>query len=225
MARHARLDVYQAMLASGLVATFQHAELGVAERIAAALLDGGARTIEFLLRGDGSFRVFRELLPKLRARAPDAIVGVGSIVDPPTAALCLAEGADFVVSPILHPAIVRLCHRRKVAVLPGCTTVTEISQAEALGAEIVKLFPAAAFDGAEFLRSLHGPMPWSRVLPTGNAVECTKDSVARWIAAGACALGTGANLVAADDVAAGRFAEIAARTRRMLQWIAEARAS
>jgi 2-dehydro-3-deoxyphosphogluconate aldolase/(4S)-4-hydroxy-2-oxoglutarate aldolase len=224
MARHGRLDVYAAILSSGLVATFQHERADVAEKIALALLEGGARAVEFLNRGDGALAVFRELLPRLRARAPAAIVGVGSLVDPPTTALALADGADFVVSPILHPAIVRLCHRRKVAVMPGCTSVTEVSQAEALGVEIVKLFPSAALDGAEFIRSLRGPMPWSRVLPTGNGVECSKESVTRWIAAGACALGTGAHLVRPEDVAAGRFAEITARTRQMLAWIAEARA-
>jgi len=224
MARHARIDVLDGVLKSGLVATFQHERAEVAEKIALALLEGGARAVEFLNRGDGALEVFRQVLARVRAKRPDAIVGIGSIVDPPTAALALADGADFVVSPILHPAIVRLCNRRKVAVFPGCTTVSEISQAEALGAEIVKLFPSAALDGAEFIRSLHGPMPWSRVMPTGNGVECTQASVARWIGAGACALGAGSHLVRPDDVAAGRFGDIGARTKQMLAWIAEARA-
>jgi 2-dehydro-3-deoxyphosphogluconate aldolase/(4S)-4-hydroxy-2-oxoglutarate aldolase len=223
MARHARLHVFQSILSSGLVATFHDERVDVAEKIANALIDGGARAIEFLNRSDGALEVFREVLRRVRARSPDAIVGIGSIVDPPTTALALAEGADFVVSPILHPAIIRICHRRKVAILPGCTTVSEISQAEALGAEIVKLFPSAAFDGAEFIRSLHGPMPWSRVMPTGNGVECTSEAVERWIKAGACALGTGGHLVKPDDVAAKRFAEITARTKQMVAWIAAAR--
>jgi 2-dehydro-3-deoxyphosphogluconate aldolase/(4S)-4-hydroxy-2-oxoglutarate aldolase len=225
MARHARLHVFDSILKSGLVATFHDERVDVAEKIANALLDGGARAIEFLNRSDGALTVFREVLRRVRAKNPEAIVGIGSIVDPPTTALALAEGADFIVSPILHPAILRLGHRRKVAVLPGCTTVTEISQAEALGAEIVKLFPSAAFDGAEFIRSLHGPMPWSHVMPTGNGVECSKESVERWIKAGACALGTGGHLVRQDEVAAGRFDAITARTKQMVAWIAAARAS
>lgn len=223
MARHARLHVLTEVLKSGLVATFHDEKLEVAEKIAFALLDGGARAIEFLNRSDGALARFGELLQRIRARRPEAIVGIGSIVDPPTAALALNAGADFVVSPILHPWIARLCNRRKIALFPGCTTVTEISQAESLGAEIVKLFPSAALDGAEFIRSLHGPMPWSRVMPTGNAVECSKESVERWIKAGACALGAGGHLVRADDVAAGRYAEISARTKQMLAWIAAAR--
>jgi 2-dehydro-3-deoxyphosphogluconate aldolase/(4S)-4-hydroxy-2-oxoglutarate aldolase len=223
MAGRARLEVYEAILSTGIVATFQDERAEVAERIALALLGGGARVLEFLARGAAPLAVFREIAPRLRARDPGAIVGVGSVVDPPTAALYLAEGADFVVSPVLHPGVVRVCHRRKVAILPGCGTVSEISNAEQMGVEIVKLFPSAAQDGAEFLRSLHGPMPWSRVMPTGNGVECTHESVERWISAGACALGTGSHLVRPDDVAAGRFAEIAARTRSMVGWIAAAR--
>jgi 2-dehydro-3-deoxyphosphogluconate aldolase/(4S)-4-hydroxy-2-oxoglutarate aldolase len=224
MARHARLHVFETVLKTGIVATFHDERVDVAEKIAHALLDGGVRAIEFLNRSDGALALFRELLRRVRAKNPDAIVGIGSLVDPPTTALALADGADFVVSPILHPAIVRICNRRKVAVLPGCTTVTEISQAESLGAEIVKLFPSAAFDGAEFIRSLHGPMPWSRVMPTGNGVECTKESVERWIGAGACALGTGSHLVKPDEVAAGRFDAITARTKQMVGWIEQARA-
>lgn len=223
MARHARLHVFAEILKSGLVATFHDEKPEISEKIAFALLDGGARAIEFLNRSDGALTQFSGLLQRVRARSPEAIVGIGSIVDPPTAALALNAGADFIVSPIVHPAIARLCNRRKVALLPGCTTVSEISHAESFGAEIVKLFPAAAFDGAEFIRSLRGPMPWSRVMPTGNAVECTRESVERWIAAGACALGTGSHLVKPDDVAAGRFAEITARTKQMLTWIGTAR--
>src|SRR5262245_53443310 len=223
MARHARLHVLSEVLKSGLVAAFHDERIEVAEKVAFALLDGGARAIEFLNRSDGALARFGELLQRVRSRRPEAIVGIGSIVDPPTAALALNAGADFVVSPIVHPAIARLCNRRKVALFPGCTSVTEISQAESFGAEIVKLFPSAALDGAEFIRSLRGPMPWSLVMPTGNAVECTKESVERWIAAGACALGTGSHLVKPDDVAAGRFAEITARTKQMVAWIAGAR--
>lgn len=225
MARHARLDVFQAVLATGLVPTFHDERLETAEAIAAALLAGGARVLEFLARSDAAIGVFRALVPRVRARDPQAILGIGSIVDPPSAALYVNEGADFVVSPIVHRGIARICHRRKVAWFPGCGTVTEIAQAEELGAEVVKLFPSSAFDGPEFVRSLHGPMPWSRVLPTGNGVLATQESVERWIAAGACALGAGRHLVAPEDVAAGRFAAITERTRQMLGWIARARAA
>jgi 2-dehydro-3-deoxyphosphogluconate aldolase/(4S)-4-hydroxy-2-oxoglutarate aldolase len=226
MARHARLDVYRSILDTKLVATFHDERAATAESIANALLEGGVRVLEFLARSDAALGVFRETIRRVRTQSGPgggAIFGVGSIVDPATAALYLAEGADFVVSPLLDPAVVGLCHRHQVAILPGCGTVTEVANAQALGVEIVKLFPSSAFDGAEFIRSLHGPMPWSRVLPTGNGVQFSRESVERWLAAGACALGTGGALVRPEDVAAGKFAEITARAKQMRGWIAEAK--
>jgi len=223
MARHARLDVYRTILDTQLVATFHDERLETAERIAGALLDGGVRALEFLARSDAALGVFRELIGRVRARDGAALLGVGSIIDPATAALYLAAGADFVVSPLLAPDVVATCHRHQVAILPGVGTVTELSNAQALGVEIVKLFPSSAFDGAEFIRSVRGPMPWSRLMPTGNGVQHARESVEKWLAAGACALGTGAALVRPEDVAAGKFGEITARAKQMRGWIAEAK--
>ena len=60
-------------------------------------------------------------------------------------------------------------------------------------------------------------------MPTGNGVQHTRESVEKWLAAGACALGTGAALVRPEDVAAGKFGEITARAKQMRGWIAEAK--
>ncbi|MCK7533231.1 MAG: hypothetical protein MZV63_20450 [Marinilabiliales bacterium] len=61
--------------------------------------------------------------------------------DAPTAAIFMQMGADFIVSPVFNPEVARICNRRKVLWIPGCGTLTEISEAEELGAEIVKIFP------------------------------------------------------------------------------------
>jgi 2-dehydro-3-deoxyphosphogluconate aldolase/(4S)-4-hydroxy-2-oxoglutarate aldolase len=224
MAKLARLEVLQAILESGLVPTFRHEQPETALSIARALAAGGARAIELLARWDGAIDVFRAIVPALRRDHPRLAIGIGSMVDAPTTALYLALGADFVVGPGLNPRIARLCNRRKIAYLPGCGTVSEISQAEELGCEIVKLFPSSAMNGPEFVRSLRGPMPWSRVMPTGNGVAFTESSVRDWIAAGACAVGMGDALTEPRTIAASDFATISARTRQALAWIAAARA-
>lgn len=223
MARHARLDVYRTILDTKLVATFHDERLETAERIAGALLDGGVRALEFLARSDAALGVFRELVARVRASDGAALLGVGSIVDPATAALYLAAGADFVVSPLLAPDVVATCHRHQVAILPGIGTVTELSNAQALGVEIVKLFPSSAMNGPEFVRSLRAPMPWSRVMPTGNGVAFSETSIREWIAAGACAVGMGDALSDPKLIAARDFAAITARVRQVLDWIAAAR--
>lgn len=223
MARHPRLDVLRRILESGLVPTLQHDDPETAIAIARALVAGGAQVVELLCRGDRALEVFRALAPALQRDHPDVVLGVGSILDAPTAALFVTQGAGFVVGPNLNPHVARLCNRRKVAWLPGCGTVSEISEAETLGAEIVKLFPASAIDGPEFVRSLLGPMPWSRVMPTGNAVPFDEATIGRWIGAGACAVGMGGALADPKLVAARDFAAITQRTQQALAWIAAAR--
>ena len=224
MASPTRLDVWNALLSSGLVATLPTDDPDATAAGARGLVAGGARMVELLHRGDAAYETWRAVVPRLKRERPAAIVGIGSIVDAPTAALYLAQGADFVVGPGLDEEVARLCHRRKVAWIPGCGSVTEIGRAEELGAEVVKLFPASAFDGPEFLRSLRGPQPWSRVMPTGNAVPYDEAVVTRWIAAGACALGMGPALAEPRLLAARDEAGVAARTRTVLEWIAKARA-
>ena len=102
--------------------------------------DGGARVIEFTNRGDFAWQVFSDLNRYCEAQHPEVILGVGSVIDAPTAALYISCGANFVVGPLLNPEVARLCNRRKIAYSPGCGSVSEISAAEELGVEIVKGF-------------------------------------------------------------------------------------
>jgi len=219
MAAHARLDVWNRLLATRLLPTLPASDTSVTLAGARGLAAGGAALVEFLHRGDAALATWCAVVPELRRARPELIVGVGSIVDAPTAALYLAHGADFVVSPQLDEEVARLCHRRKVAWIPGCGTVSEIGRAEALGAEIVKLFPAAALDGAEFIRSLHGPQPWSRLMLTGNAVPFDERRVRELIAAGACALSMGPALADPALLRARDEAALATRTRQVLAWL------
>jgi len=222
MARFARLDVYRAMLDSGVVPLFYEADADRSFEVVRALVAGGARVIEFTNRGDAAYPVFVELARRLGAELPDAILGVGTVVDAPTAALFLAAGASFVVSPAFDEATARLCNRRRVAYLPGCATATEIGHAEELGAEIVKLFPGSVV-GPAGLRALLGPSPWTRIMPTGG-VEPTAESIGGWIRAGAACVGLGSGLIPAGEVAAGQWQAITARTAATLGFVAAARA-
>jgi 2-dehydro-3-deoxyphosphogluconate aldolase/(4S)-4-hydroxy-2-oxoglutarate aldolase len=147
---------------------------------------------------------------------------VGSVVDAPTAAMYIGSGANFVVGPLLNPEIARLCNRRKIAYSPGCGSVSEISQAEELGVEIVKIFPGGQVGGPAFAKAVRGPMPWTRLMPTGG-VDTTQDSIQAWIEAGVACLGIGSKLIRKDLVAAGDYAAIEENVRRVLAWIQEAR--
>ncbi|MCX7841163.1 MAG: bifunctional 4-hydroxy-2-oxoglutarate aldolase/2-dehydro-3-deoxy-phosphogluconate aldolase, partial [Anaerolineae bacterium] len=141
MARFSRLEVLNAIVDIGLVPVFYHPDLETAKKIVEACAAGGARVIEFTNRGDFAPWVFKDLSEYVAKSNPNIILGVGSVVDAPTAALYIASGANFVVGPILNPKVARLCNRRKIAYCPGCGSASEISQAEELGVEIVKIFP------------------------------------------------------------------------------------
>jgi 2-dehydro-3-deoxyphosphogluconate aldolase/(4S)-4-hydroxy-2-oxoglutarate aldolase len=188
------MEVLNAMYAQGVVPVFYNRDLETAVHIVGACADGGARLIEFTNRGDYAWQVFCELNRYCERERPEVILGVGSIIDAPTAALYIGCGANFVVGPLLNPEVARLCNRRKIAYSPGCGSVSEISAAEELGVEIVKVFPGKEVGGPAFVKSVLGPMPWTRIMPTGG-VEPTEASIRSWIEAGTACLGMGSNLI------------------------------
>ena len=222
MARFRRLETLQAIVSSGLVPIFYNADADMAMEVARAVSRGGSRLLEFTNRGDGAPQVFERLIGDCRKDLPDLIIGIGTVSDPATAALYLSLGADFVVSPVLNAEVVRVCNRRKVPVLPGCASATEIAAAEELGCEIVKVFPADTLGGPSFVKSLLGPSPWSSLMPTGG-VSLRADSVQSWIRAGAVALGMGSALVSKDIVRNRDFNRLGERVTEVLGWIREAR--
>jgi 2-dehydro-3-deoxyphosphogluconate aldolase/(4S)-4-hydroxy-2-oxoglutarate aldolase len=217
-----RLDVLNTMIQTGLVPLFYNNNVETGKKIIDACAAGGAHLIEFTNRGDFAIQVFNHLAPYCAEKHPGFILGVGSIVDAPTAALFIAHGANFVVGPTLVPEISQLCNRRKIAYLPGCGSLNEISQAEELGAEIVKIFPGNSVGGPDFIKAVLGPCPWSRLLPTGG-VDATPESVGAWIKVGAACVGMGSNLIAKDLVLEEKWEAISEKVADVLQWVREAR--
>ena len=222
MARFSRLQVLNAIVDTGLIPVFYHDDVEVVKKVAEACAAGGSRVVEFTNRGDFAPWVFTELSRYLAKSNPSLILGVGSIVDAPTAALYIASGASFVVGPLLNPEVARLCNRRKIPYCPGCGTASEIAQAEELGVEIVKVFPGDCVGGPEFVKAILGPCPWTRIMPTGG-VEATQESVTAWFKAGVAAVGIGSNLIRKDWIKAGDYAAITAKTAEVLGWIRDAR--
>jgi len=222
MARFDRLTVLNAIIEGGLVPVFYHNQVEVAKQVVGACVGGGARVVEFTNRGDRAWNVFTQLVEWVEKAHPEVILGVGSVIDAPTAALYIGSGANFVVGPILNPEIARLCNRRKIAYMPGCGSASEISQAEELGVEIVKVFPGAEVGGPGFVKALLGPMPWTRIMPTGG-VDATEESIRAWYRAGVVCVGIGSKLITKELVAAGDWAGISRKVAQVLAWIQEAR--
>ncbi|MCG8579152.1 MAG: bifunctional 4-hydroxy-2-oxoglutarate aldolase/2-dehydro-3-deoxy-phosphogluconate aldolase, partial [Bacteroidales bacterium] len=129
--------------------------------------------------------------------------------------LYMQLGADFIVSPILNEEMARVCNRRKVSWSPGCGSLSEISKAEELGAEVVKIFPGQQVGGPEFVKAVKGPCPWSSIMPTGG-VEPSEENLGRWFKAGVHCVGMGSQLISKDIIASGDYASLTQTLRKAI---------
>lgn len=217
--RHDRLTVLKALEAQGVAPVFYHADPKVCLNVIRACSRGGAKAIEFTNRGDFAVDLFGDIARELQKTDPDIILGIGSVVDAGTASLYLNRGARFVVSPCLVEDVARVCNRRMTAYFPGCGSVTEIGQAHELGCEIVKLFPGASVGGADFVKAVLGPMPWTKIMPTGG-VDPDEASIAKWFGSGIVAAGMGSKLITDAAVKSGDWAGIEAQVKSTVAAIA-----
>ncbi|WP_125255740.1 bifunctional 4-hydroxy-2-oxoglutarate aldolase/2-dehydro-3-deoxy-phosphogluconate aldolase [Brevundimonas fluminis] len=209
---HDRLSVLTALEAQGVCPVFYHADPEVCLNVIRACARGGAPVVEFTNRGDFAVDLFAEIARELQKTDPGVVLGIGSVIDAGTAATFLNRGARFVVSPGLVEEVARTCNRRMTAYFPGCGSVTEILKAQELGCEIVKLFPGASVGGPEFVKAVLGPMPWTKIMPTGG-VDPDAASIARWFGSGIVAAGMGSKLITDAAVKAGEWDGIAAHVR------------
>ncbi len=223
MARFMRLEVVNTLLEIGIVPLFYNADVEISIELASACSHGGAKTIEYTNRGELAYPVFTELVKHLAKVDPSLILGVGSIVDAPTAALYIAVGANFVVGPSFNPEIAKLCNRRKILYMPGCATETEITTAEEFGAEICKIFPGSTVGGPAFIKGVMAPCPWHRLMPTGG-VDATEANIREWVKAGAAAIGMGTKLISKQAVNDKDYDGIASKTAQCIEWVQLARA-
>jgi 2-dehydro-3-deoxyphosphogluconate aldolase/(4S)-4-hydroxy-2-oxoglutarate aldolase len=223
MAKFPRLEVLSTIVSTGLVPVFYNGNLDVTKKVAKAIAGGGCRLLEFTNRGDFAPDVFKELSQYCQRELPDMILGVGTIMDAPTAALYVAYGANFVVGPTLNAEVARFCNSRKISYSPGCGSATEIAQAEELGVEIVKVFPGDSVGGPAFVKAMLGPRPWTRIMPTGG-VQATREGLSAWFKAGVTAVGIGGDLIKKEYLESGNFDAMTARTAEILALIREVRA-
>ena len=208
MAHFSRIDVINSFYETKMIPVFYHSDLATCKSVLDACYEGGVRVFEFTNRGDFAHETFGALNKYALAKYDDMILGVGSVVDAGTAALYMQLGANFVVSPVLIEEMAKVCNRRKVLWAPGCGTLSEISKAEELGAEIVKIFPGSSVGGPAFVKAIKGPFPWSRIMPTGG-VAPTEENLKAWFNAGVSVVGMGSKLLPKDLIAQKDWKEIA----------------
>ena len=217
MAKYDKMAVLSAMKETGIVPVFYHKDLETAKNVVKACYEGGIRAFEFANRGDFAQEIFGELVKFAEKELPGMIMGIGSVVDPGTAALYLQLGANFVVGPLFNPEIAPICNRRLVPYCPGCGTVSEVGRAQEMGCDVCKVFPGDVV-GPNLIKGLMAPMPWSKIMVTGG-VAPEKENLEKWFKAGVFCVGMGSKLFPKEVIAAQDWAAISAKCQECFEAI------
>lgn len=204
--------VTAAVVRSGVVAVLRAPTADGFAAVADVLVGAGITALEVTLTSQGAL----DALAGLRRQLPaEVAVGAGTVLTADEAKAAVDAGAEFLVSPVIDPALVAASG---VPFYPGTLTPTEIFAAHRAGAPLVKLFPATGL-GTDFLKNVHGPLPAVRIMPTGGV---RIEDVADWLLAGASAVGVGGPLIG-DAASGGSLVALAARARQAVSAVAFAR--
>ena len=201
----------------GLIPVLRARDAIQAHAIVNAMLAGGVTVVEVTMTVPGAVDVLRELAKEYGGKL---LLGSGTVTTADQAAATIDAGAEFVVSPSFHPAVIEATKARGKLSIPGALTPTEVITAWNAGADYVKIFPCSAVGGAAYLKSLLAPFPHLKLIPTGGVTLETAESFLR---AGARALGVGSDLVNLAAVDAGHPETITETAKAYLKIIAEAR--
>lgn len=193
-----------------IIAAVRAPTADAALRAAAAAFAGGVRAFEVPLTAPGAFRVISDL----RREHGDAILlGAGAVVSPDAADRAVKAGVQFVASPHTSYPVLDFCRSRGLLAIPGAATPTEVMAAWSTGAPLVKVFPAAVFGGAAYVRALRESLGDVRLVPEGGIGP---DTIVAHFRAGASAVTIGGGLFMPGDLATANWGAIAERARAMV---------
>ncbi|EIM05266.1 2-dehydro-3-deoxyphosphogluconate aldolase [Planococcus antarcticus DSM 14505] len=200
-----RYSILSQLESAKVIAVIRGGSAKEAIELSRAAIEGGIRAIELTYTTPQVEKVFDALAQE------DVLLGAGSVLDTETARHAILAGAKFIVSPSYMKEISPLCNRYSIPYLPGCTTLREMVKSLEGGSDIIKLFPANNIDPS-FIKSINGPLPNVRVMPTGGI---NLNNMSDWLTAGAVAVGIGSDLNKA--YASGGFAAAVELSRKYME--------
>lgn len=184
-----------------------------------AVCAGGIPIIEITMTVPNAPDVIRQVV---RHYAGTVLIGAGTVLTAEDAERCLDAGAEFLVSPGLSVPVLNVARTRGKLAIPGALTPTELMNAMSEGAHLIKIFPCGSAGGPDHLRSLKAPFPAAGLIPTGGV---NLANAAEYIAAGACALGVGSDLVNLAALRRGELTKIADTARALLDAVRSAKSA
>jgi 2-dehydro-3-deoxyphosphogluconate aldolase / (4S)-4-hydroxy-2-oxoglutarate aldolase len=212
-------DVIRRIGEIGIVPVVRAASVDQATRAVEAICAGGIPIVEITMTVPDAIAVIRHVARQYRS---DVLIGAGTVTTAAQAEMSIAAGAEFIVSPGLSFPVLSAAHACGKLAIPGALTPTELMNAQQNGARLVKIFPCGNVGGPKYLKSLKGPFPDAALIPTGGV---NASNAAEFIAAGAFALGIGAELVNAEALREGNLAKISHYARELVGAVLSARES
>jgi len=173
----------------GIVPVVRAAHLDEARQVIHAVCAGGIPIIEVTMTVPDAPAMIKELVKQYGG---EVLTGAGTVTTARQAEICLESGAQFLVSPGLSVAVLEVAAKHGVLAIPGALTPTEVMAALEAGARVIKIFPCGSTGGPKYIKALRAPFPDTPFIPTGGV---NISNAAEYLAAGAFALGVGADLV------------------------------
>ena len=187
-----------------------------AAALAKALCDGGIAVAEVTFRAAGAADAIR-LMKEAR---PNMIVGAGTVLTIDHVDAALNAGAQFIVTPGFDPEIVAYCQKRKVIIVPGCTTPTDYHTAYKAGLSVLKFFPAEQSGGMDKIKAMSAPFSMFQVMPTGGI---SLKNLANYIKNPVIAACGGSYMVTDDLINGQKWDEITELCRQSVEIVRQAR--
>ena len=209
--------IIEAIIKQGMLPLYYHEDAEATLEFAKSLYKAGIRVLEYTNRGDNAIDNFKLLIQERDKNMPDLLLGIGTIKTTADSNNFLNAGADFIVCPVIVPAVADIVNKAGKLWIPGCMTVTEIAIAEEAGATIVKLFPGNIL-GTEFVSAIKDIFPKLLFMPTGG-VDTTKENIEGWFKAGVSAVGVGSKLISKKLMEAKDYNTIELETKKVLELI------
>jgi 2-dehydro-3-deoxyphosphogluconate aldolase/(4S)-4-hydroxy-2-oxoglutarate aldolase len=208
--------VLERVVQLGLLAVIRGPSPELTIKMVEALVVGEVLGIEITYSTPNAEQVVNDLSKRF---GDQILLGMGTLTNPEQAVAAKAAGANFLVSPVCEPALVKSMTASGLLCMAGALTPTEVLQAYNLGSDVVKVFPGS-LGGPAYIKALKGPFPSIPMMPTGGV---SASNVADWFAAGVVAVGAGSELCPPKLAKEGRFDEISKRAAEFVQVVKLAR--
>lgn len=211
-------QILERIINPGIVAVIRADSSEQLLSVAEALYEGGLTGMEVTMTTPNALQVISDVTKRFGDKI---LMGVGSVLDTETCRAAILAGAEFVVTPVTKPGVIRLCNRYGKPIASGAYTPTEALLGYESGADFIKIFPADQL-GPVYIKNLLAPMPMLQIIPTGGV---TVETAASFIKAGCVALAAGSSLVSKEILKNKDWKKLTATAAAFVEAVRVARAN